>query len=81
MAWIYVPKGACEKIVGAHLSAAIDLRHEGGQTRMSTPVSDQIAFLTANTGDFSALAADPMAANKTGGHNVRGSYVPSATVP
>jgi uncharacterized membrane protein len=24
MAWIYVPKGTCEKIVGAHLSAAAD---------------------------------------------------------
>jgi len=23
-AWIYVPKGTCEKIVGAHLSAAVD---------------------------------------------------------
>lgn len=23
-AWIYVPKGTCEKIVGAHLSDAID---------------------------------------------------------
>ena len=29
MAWIYVPKGACEKIVGAHLSAATDPRHCG----------------------------------------------------